>query len=409
MATALCGEAVAADTDVKPSVSLVERYSDNVWLTTHPTSDFVTNVTPALRFSYATDRVQAVAKVALRGELYASSSRLNAVSQFYDESLSFHLTPLIDLSAGAQYARDTTLDMELRDRSLLLTRTFRRRWSFSPAAEVRLSPCDSLSLACQYEAERFDSPNLSDYSTYSTNLGLSHMLAGGRTTLRVDAGYAVQDYTNADTKEYSAQIGLSHALSETLTLDLSGGPRYADSRSTFLVRQFFDPETEEFHTELDLPDPHSDEWRAVVEVGPDGNLVHKRVPMTFRTSGVSWLFQGSVRKQFTLGDANLGYARQMIASGFGQTLNQDRVTAGGRLQLTRMGSVFWNGTYSRVQPEIERPGVKASELYETTQGLSWTLSRHLSASLSYSYLRKNEAGDTQIQRHQGIFSFDAAM
>ena len=106
--------ALSAEGSLLTSVGLRQEYNDNIFYTaSNKTDDFISSVTPALNFTYATEILNLSALAAWDGWLYWDNSDQNRLNQQYGLNVGYRMTERWSVSANGLYIFDSVQDSQL--------------------------------------------------------------------------------------------------------------------------------------------------------------------------------------------------------------------------------------------------------------------------------------------------------
>jgi hypothetical protein len=100
-----------------PSLSLSERFDDNVFLTSESRkSDFITEITPGITIAFDQPTVVLSAGYSITGQIYADNSTLDNFgdNQSAFLSTSYQASPRLRLAVNGYYARTSEIESFLR-------------------------------------------------------------------------------------------------------------------------------------------------------------------------------------------------------------------------------------------------------------------------------------------------------
>ncbi|MFN0040749.1 MAG: hypothetical protein ACKVP2_14655 [Burkholderiales bacterium] len=227
----------AAEWSIEPSVNARTSVTDNVNFTpgTREATRWV-NVSPQAKFSRRTEttEVSGVGRLSFnrypgRADLDANDSYFSGVAQFHEERARWGLTGF--------FYRDSTLQSELATTGLTQVRRQRSLSGLSPSWNYAVSERGSVFANFQYNMADYEQGSgLKDYSDQQASLGYQYLLSE-TTALSISAGGSRFETKAGDvlTDTRRADAGLTHAFSERLSVGLSVGYRYSDTRlSSFL-------------------------------------------------------------------------------------------------------------------------------------------------------------------------------
>ena len=283
--------ATAAQNSVTLSVSLREEYNDNFRLTAAPhKSVFATTVSPAARFTYATDTLSASGRAQINFNRYRGDSQLNGNDILLDGT--FKKTfPLDQLSLLTSYVRDSTLASELAQTGLVQANRQRTRFNLNPEWTGTISPRASWALGYDFSDVTYqDSSNtdLIDYRVNKAYTSFNYRLTE-RTKAFANGGINQLkfDRQNSKARTTSALIGLEHNFSEVWRSEISAGVRRAK-----------------------LPSSNGD------------------------SNKNGWLAQGTLERRFETAALRVTAGRDLNPTGLGQLTQTDKLSVGWSDKIT---------------------------------------------------------------------------
>lgn len=275
--------AAAAQNTVTLSVSSREEYNDNFRLTTAPHSSVIaTTVSPAARFTYATDTLSASGKAQVNFNRYQGDSQLNSNDVLLDGSIEKNFQ-LDRLKLLASYVRDSTLASDLAQTGVVQVNRQRTRLSLNPEWTGTISPRASWTVGYDFADMVYqDSANtgLVDYRTNKAYTTYGYRLTE-RSKAFVSAGVTNLKFDRAGDKTHTlfTLVGIEHDFSEVWRTEISLGLRRVRIRNA----------------------------------GNDNN-----------ESG--WLGQGSLERRFETGSLRAAVARELNPTGLGLLTQTDKIS-----------------------------------------------------------------------------------
>jgi hypothetical protein len=361
----IAGSSQAAEWSIEPSVSARASVTDNLNLTPG-TSESIwwTNLAPQAKFARRTEasEISGVARLSFNRypgnpQFDATDQLLSGVAQFGEERTRWGL-------AGS-FTRDSTLQSEQATTGIAQARRQRSLSSLSPSWRFQLSERSSLFANYQYSMAEYEAgAGLRDYSDQQASLGYQYLLTE-TTALSMNAGGGRFETENADVRSDTLRLdaGLTHSLSEQLSVGFNAGYRRTDTRLSALLCPVVPAQLCEF---LNIP-------------------LEQFVSRT-RDTGLSLSATADFQWELTTLGVNLG--RNTNPSGSGLVVVTDR--AGGSLRHNFSekfsGSLSADGLRSRYVAgpagESRFYNMDASAQYKP--GERWTLSAGFSQSRQYS-------------------------
>jgi hypothetical protein len=226
--------AVAAEFKVIPSLALKGEYNDNVFFDEkNERSDYIATVAPGLDIINRTERLDFSLGGHLRIIRYRDQDDLDA--EDYDGSgrLSYSLSPILRVHAGALYDKSTQPDRDVVETGLVQNRRTRRRQRYNGGLDYSMTEKAAVALNYTYQDDDWNSPDPDDedWTLNSGDLLFTYDLSGTipNTVGRLNATYANADYETTETDYYAGTLGFVHQFSEIYSVQLDAGARYTDS------------------------------------------------------------------------------------------------------------------------------------------------------------------------------------
>jgi hypothetical protein len=260
-----------------PSLALGESYNSNIMLTTYADyvrPDYIATLSPGFEITDRTERFDSSLSLRFDGHHYARNEELNATDQQYSGSVRYAATPLFRVSADAGYQKisNPSLDAgpaaprlpvgtvipvisvppqpatpsqpsgnsntantgggDATSPPLPLVATPVERISSSISMGNQLTETTSLTALYRFGWSSYAIPRYRDRS-HDVQAGLAIDLGRylPRVQGRLNTGYSQYLLPNSRTINVSGTIGLSHDVSETLSILVDGGIRHTSSES----------------------------------------------------------------------------------------------------------------------------------------------------------------------------------
>lgn len=214
-----------------PSIALQEEYNDNIFFdSVNEIDDSITTVSPGINLQQQSERLNASIQGRLSGIFYQDNNQLDSWDQFYSGRFAYQLTPRAGVSATASYTEDSRSDRDIEETGLVLTTDKRRRQRYSLAWSYELTEKTAVDISYGFADDEFEKSGLSDFTSHTINLGLTHDLSNFTlpTQGRIGFGYFHYDYPDDDVDNYNMTIGLLRQFSETMNGSIDVGGRYTE-------------------------------------------------------------------------------------------------------------------------------------------------------------------------------------
>ncbi len=365
-----------------PSLTLSERYDDNLFLTReNRSSDFVSILTPQLRVASPAGQSPRYIQYRAEIERYAKHSELNTVNHFSDLEWTSSLSKsaMLTLSDHFGFTSDST---EISTLGVAVPRG--DAYSNISVMGLQLS---WLVLSYQYGLQAFENASLSDSQSHTFDEQLALPLSARYSfTQSYRMRYFVQD-GGGDLRSHSMGTGLRSLITPTFTVGLEGGISY---------------------------------WRASTDnsfrTSPMGRLDLEK---SFRDLKLSFSFLEDIQTQFR-GSAQyslrntilrLEYSKELTVGGGAVRTSTNRQTASVNLQqnMTRRTNLTVMGGYGTSRPIHGEQDRFTS--YRGGTDFDYVIRPWLRMGVQYSYLKQDADDITQreFRRHQGTVSLTATL
>ena len=354
--------ATGGEHQVTPSAEVREEYNSNVFMASRDRlTSFVTHLAPGVEVARRNERLDAALSGRLDWIQYAGHRGLDSLDQFYQGRARYGLTPLLNVSAGAGYSRDSQPDRDLRTTGLvdlggdrIIARSHQ---AYSLAGDAALTEKTSGSLSWSFNKDLYADPRLIGTYAHGVQLGVNHDLQQllENTRAKANVGYTGTHSVGANVENYTATIGLDRAFKETWSVNGDIGWRFTRAQG------------------------NSQGW----------------------IGRVTFVRRGETDSE------QLSFVRELsTASGRASTTLRNAVTMMLTREFTdRISGNIYAGFYRNM---ADRNHSAAPPLNETTvevnPGVACMLSKDLSLGASYSYARvKSDQPSTSVTAHRNTF------
>ncbi|MCD6185054.1 MAG: outer membrane beta-barrel protein [Deltaproteobacteria bacterium] len=244
-----------------PSIDIKGEYNDNIFFDDrNEEEDFITTVSPGLKLSNRTERLNLGLSARFDGISYSDNNKLNAIDQNYKANLNYQLTPETSVGADAGYKKDSRRDRDIEvidegtATGLILSDSTRIRSNGGFSLNSMLNETTSVYTSYSFTKDNFDDREDNDLRMHNLNLGLTHNLSfiDELTMGRLNFYYGSYDYLdgkntrlirtvtdNSKIDYYSATIGVSRNISEIFSILADIGGNY--TKSEYKTRYEYDP------------------------------------------------------------------------------------------------------------------------------------------------------------------------
>ena len=364
----LCGAVWGDEFRLTPSITLKEKYNDNVFYTTdNRKSDWITIVSPGLELIEKTEKIDAALSARLDGLYYKDENDLRSVDQFYKGRLHYMLTRYFGVGMEAGYLRDSQPDRELEATGLGLTTVKRDRQNYGLSGDWVISDKTLAMVSYKYAKDHYNSDSYLDLESHSVGINLQYAINASLKGF-LNMGFDNFRVPGTTVDSYTGTVGLSRDFSELWNIAIAAGPLFSRTRYTTYL----------------LTEDTRDSW--------------------------GWVGQASVGYKGEKASGNFAIARSLSAAS-GRTgavnrtsLNLDcsyrlfyelRAVVSAYYFLNKSGA----GEYS--SQAIDEKTVQVSP------GLRYEFNRDMSLEGNYIYTRTNyRVTDTSADRHMVMISFN---
>ena len=242
----------ADDFRLIPSIDIKGEYNDNIFFDDrNEEEDFITTVSPGLKLSNRTERLNLGLSARFDGISYSDNNKLNAIDQNYKANLNYQLTPETSVGADAGYKKDSRRDRDIEvidegtATGLILSDSTRIRSNGGFSFNSMLNETTAVNASYLFAKDDFDDREDNDLRMHNLNLGLTHNLSfiDELTMGRLNFGYGRYDYLDGENTMpiltvidntridyYSATIGVSRKISEIFSILADIGGSYTKSK-----------------------------------------------------------------------------------------------------------------------------------------------------------------------------------
>jgi hypothetical protein len=219
-----------------PKLEFRESYNDNIYLYSSDIpamTDLYTTITPEVKFSDRTERLDTFIKGSLNIIRYRVENELDATDQDFIGSLRYRLNERWGMSAEARYTRDSQIDRDIETSGLVLGTAQREHQHYAIQSIYSLTEKTSSNINLAYDKYIFNDPDFVDSQAQEAVIGLTYDLSSILTSssARINLGVNTYDYTEINVNSYSGLAGISTQLSEAFSISLDAGYQY--TLSTF--------------------------------------------------------------------------------------------------------------------------------------------------------------------------------
>jgi hypothetical protein len=210
-----------------PSVSITEEYNDNIFLdNARRESDFITQITPAIRVVSEGGNYRIGAGYSFTSEKYAKHTEFDAAFRRHNVFAEgfWRATPVLTLTLIDTFVFGN--DTNLVSTEGVSSGRRNESWSntFTPGVIWQASPTDTVRAYVTYIIQRFTGEEARDSDSYSIFGELAHAFTP-RLSGTVSSEYFHQTVQGQpDTTSHIPRIGVIYRITPTLTGSVAGGP-----------------------------------------------------------------------------------------------------------------------------------------------------------------------------------------
>jgi hypothetical protein len=394
--------AVAAEWSLRPQISFLSGYNDNINLTSAPHDSVLQmTVTPAVEFGLKKQN-QGITGTAIYevqrffGGSGRESSRLLNRENYYLKTNAYHNTQRSTLRGILNFTSNSALDSELdQNNNVVNDRSTRRTLVIAPSWETMLNERNQLGLSYRLTSVGYPDASANsrlieyDYHDLSTTL---IRLLDQRNSITLSAGYSsYQPDTGINSDTISLQAGVSRNFTETLAASLLAGARRTTSDR--LVSTGFCIGA--------LPGATYPDCIGGIASPP---LVTSRDQI--ETTGS--VFSASLTKTLETGSLVATLTRSSAPSGEGELLDTTRLELVGKRRFTETLDTSLTIRYSVRETLVNRTGNQTSSgdrnLTEIYPKLTWQWQREWALAGEYRYLKDERSGISEASRNSVYLS-----
>ena len=221
------GVARAQDITLMPTLDIGGEYNDNATFTrTNKIDDFITTISPALTFDYATELLNLESTIAVDFLRYADERDLNTENQKYAFNGDYRITERWRVLGNFSYIEDTTLESELEETGFVNVRQDRKRYNAGGGMSYQVSELSDIGVNYAYMKTDYDFKGNVDYDSDAITLSYDRQLGNQLDVFTAQPYWLRLDSRINKADSYGLSFGWSHRFSETLSLKAFLGGRY---------------------------------------------------------------------------------------------------------------------------------------------------------------------------------------
>ncbi|WP_455378976.1 hypothetical protein [Petrachloros mirabilis] len=365
----MAGPAKAAEWSILPSVGAKGVYNDNLLLTPLPhDATYGYWVSPAAEFAGKTERLEVKGRAAADFVTYYGGEETQFTNLFFPLNVQY-ATESDTLGFSGGFTRDNTLMGELLTTGVVLRFTQRNLWSATPTYARQLTERLSLQTSLQFSDATYENGlrlGLVDYQLYGGSAGLQYQLSE-QDRVQLSGSYTNFHTTNSPSPFRAhfpgANLDLTHSFTESLAVNLYGGPRYVSSTTSI-----------------------------------GGNALE--------TNKTVWVYGAGLTKQFEHGTLLVQAMRDIYPSGFGLLIQTDRAGFTGTYNVSETFTVGLD-TYGYLTSGVTSTalGRPFSDQQYFTVGpkVGWKFREWWKVEVSYTYRWRDADNSPQATSNGAMF------
>jgi hypothetical protein len=359
----------AAEVLLVPGILLLAEYDDNVDFRSDSDDaedDFAGSARPNARIVYNTERLNLTGLAEIDFKKYLNQTDFDRTNQLYQIETAYQAHSRWTLSGNYEFRRDETTDSQFEETGRAFDRRRQKSHSAGAGVQFAVTELSNMGSFVFYRRADFSSSEDVDYDYYTIEVPYSKEFQNQIDTIRIAPGYSrYNSDDNEKADDYRLTFGWSRLISETLTFDMSIGPRY---------------------TRVENAD--GDKNGSFSGVGEIGMVKRGET------------FTGEIR-----------YSRDIKVSTEGQLINVDRFSVFADKKVTeRFGTRFSGNAYYSNRENDDEPDEKVVS-FELIPSVYYMLAENHFVELSYNYRNQrelDEPGNPTTQRNRVVLSFNFA-
>ncbi|MBF0560251.1 MAG: outer membrane beta-barrel protein [Nitrospirae bacterium] len=351
-----------------PSLSLKEDYNSNILLSTlNGRSDFITTISPGAELIDRTENANMDLLLRLDRLQYAENGALSSTNQMFTGNFGYSPTPLLSISAGAGYVRNSNPTLSLASTGFVSVAVPVNRISSSFSVDYKFSELTEGIVSYTYGTDYYNnSAYLSDIS-HDITAGLVYDLGGYFRTLkgRTNMSYSYYSFPGSRTDSVNGTVGFSWDLNEIWSASVDSGIR---------------------HTWSKIPVTSYMELYQVYQGQP--YLVFLPVTEQQKTGSWGWVAKAALNYKTEHGGGGISFTRDIIpAYGLNGASEQNALAVSSQYRLTYEFSALFSGGYTALNSAsggLSSQVIKQNS-FRVNPGVRYDFSRDVSLESSYEY------------------------
>ena len=222
----------AAEIVFTPGISLTAGYEDNIDFSSNShdaKDDFNGSVIPETGLEYHTERLDLNGHARLDFKKYLHETDFDRTNQLYEIGSEYQAHTRWTFSGNYKFRRDETTDTQFEETGRVFERKRSQRHYARGGAQFALTELTDIGSFVSYVRADFSGSDNTDYDLYTIELPYTKRFQNQLDTLRLTPAYShFKSDDNEKGDDYRLTVGWLRRISETLTFDISVGPRYTD-------------------------------------------------------------------------------------------------------------------------------------------------------------------------------------
>jgi hypothetical protein len=213
-----------------PGIGLSAEYDDNIDFTSNSDEakdDFSGSAIPEARLEYRTERLNLNSYARLNFKKYLSETDFDRTNQLYEFESEYQARQRWTLFGNYRFRRDETTDSQFDETGRVFKRSRAQRHYAMGGVRFALTELTDIGPFLSYNRADFSGSDNTDYDLYSIELPFNKKFQNQLDTIRLTPAYShYKSDDNEKGDDYRLTVGWKRLISETLTFDISVGPRY---------------------------------------------------------------------------------------------------------------------------------------------------------------------------------------
>ena len=213
-----------------PSIGLVTEYDDNIEFRQNSdlaVDDFAGSAIPEAKLQYHTERLDLNALARLDFIKYLNETDFDRTNHLYRINTDYLAHPRWKLSGGYRFRRDETTDSQFLETGRSFERRRVQRHDARAGVLYNLTELTDVGPFVSYVRTDYSGRFDTDYDLYIVELPLTKRFQNERDKIKLTPAYSrYKSDDNEEAHDYRFTFGWERFISETLTFDITLGPRY---------------------------------------------------------------------------------------------------------------------------------------------------------------------------------------